>query len=83
MQARRADRTLRVLTTRDRMVSMICEGLLDINDADSIKDEWAARHRFRLKLASFRKGCAPNGPALIVLHLGSCRLQQPSSRAEN
>ena len=54
LQARRADRTLRILTTRDLMVSMIDEGLLDIAEADSIKDEWAARHRFRLKLDSFR-----------------------------
>ena len=54
IQARRADRTLRVLTTRDLMVSMIGEGLLDIVEADSIKDEWAARHRFRLRLESFR-----------------------------
>ena len=57
MQAWRADRTLRVLTTQDLMVSMIGEGLLDIIEADSIKDEWAARHRFRLKLASFREVC--------------------------
>ena len=54
IQARRVDQTLRVLTTRDLMVSMIGEGLLDIIEADSIKDEWAARHRFRLKLQSFR-----------------------------
>ena len=57
IQARRADRTLRVLTTRDLMVSMIGEGLLDIVEADSIKDEWATLHRFRLKLASFRDVC--------------------------
>lgn len=57
IQARRADRTLRVLTTRDLMVSMIGEGLLDIMEADSIKDEWAALHRFRLKLASFQDVC--------------------------
>ena len=54
IQARRADRTLRFLTTRDLVVSMIGEGLLDIVEADSIKDEWAARHRFRLRLESFR-----------------------------
>ena len=39
------------------MVSMIGEGLLDIVEADSIKDEWATLHRFRLKLASFRDVC--------------------------
>lgn len=57
IQARRADRTLRILTTQDLLVSMIGEGLLDIVQADSIKDELAARHRFRLKLASFRDVC--------------------------
>ena len=57
MLARGADRTLRILTTQDLMVSMIGECLLDIVEADSIKDEWAARHRFRLKLATFRDVC--------------------------
>ena len=57
IQARRADRTLRILTTQDLMVSMIGEGLLDIVEADRIKDELAERHRFRLKLASFRDAC--------------------------
>ena len=57
IQARRADRTLRILTAQDLMVSMIGEGLLDIVEADRIKDEWAVRHRFRLKLASFRDVC--------------------------
>lgn len=57
IQARRTDRTLPVLTTRDLMVSMIGEGMLDISEADSIKDEWAALHRFRLKLASFQDLC--------------------------
>ncbi|MDE0023991.1 MAG: hypothetical protein OXP69_06190 [Spirochaetaceae bacterium] len=56
-QARRLDPTLRVLTTKDLMVSMIREGVLDIAEADQIKDEWAARHRFRLKLRSFREIC--------------------------
>ena len=54
MQARRADHALRILTTQDLMVSMIAETLLDIPEADRIKNEWAARHRFRLKLNSFR-----------------------------
>ncbi len=36
------------------MLSMIGEGLLGIEEADRIKDDWAARHRFRLKLRSFR-----------------------------
>ena len=54
VQARRTDQSLRILTTQDLMVSMMGEGLLGIEEADSIKDDWAARHRFRLKLHSFR-----------------------------
>ena len=53
--ARRADQTLRVLTTQDLMVSMIDEGLLDVVEADGIKIEWALRHRFHLKLNSFKE----------------------------
>ena len=56
-QARRIDQTLRILTTQDLMVSLIGEGLLDIDEADNIKFEWAARHRFRLKIRSFRDIC--------------------------
>ena len=50
---RRADATLRILATQDLVVSMIREGLLDVVEADRIKQEWATRHRFRLKLDSF------------------------------
>ena len=57
-QARRLSPTLRVLTTQDLMVSMIREGVLDIAEADRIKDDWATRHRFRLKLHSFREICS-------------------------
>ena len=57
MQACRTDPTLRILTTQDLMVSMIREDLLDIAEADRIKDDWAVRHRFRLKLRSFREIC--------------------------
>ena len=52
--ARRADATLRILATQGLVVSMIREGLLDVSEADRIKQEWATRHRFRLNLASFR-----------------------------
>ena len=54
IQARRTDQVLRILTTQDLMVSMIRERLLDIAEADSIKDDWATRHRFRMRLHSFR-----------------------------
>ena len=53
-QARDADRTLRILTTRDLVVSMVNDGLLDVVEADRIKDEWAAHHRSPLNLASLR-----------------------------
>jgi len=52
--ARGADATLRILATQDLMVSMIREGLLEIEDADRIKREWATRHRFRLRFHSFQ-----------------------------
>ena len=53
--ARRADATLRILATQDLVVSMIREGLLDVAEADRIKQEWATRHRFRLIVDSFRE----------------------------
>lgn len=56
-QARRTDQALRIITTQYLMVSMIGETLLDIEEADRIKDKWAARHRFRLQLDSFRDVC--------------------------
>ena len=46
-------KSLRILGTRDLVVSMIGQGLLSIEEADRIKREWATRHRFRLRLASF------------------------------
>ena len=53
--ARRVDAGLRILSTQDLMVSMIREGLLGIEEADRIMQEWAARHRFRLGLDSFQE----------------------------
>ena len=58
VEARRTDRTIRILSTQDLMVSMIDEGLLSIAEADTIKDEWAVRHRFRLKLKTFQDLCS-------------------------
>ena len=52
--ARRADATLRIFATQDLVVSMILENLLDVAEADGIKQEWAKRHRFTLKLDSFQ-----------------------------
>lgn len=52
--ARSASATLRILATQDLVLSMIREGLLNIGEADRIKQEWATRHRFRLALNSFQ-----------------------------
>ncbi len=46
---------LRIVTTQGLILSMIKAGLLDAAEADEIKDEWAAHHCFRLKIASFSK----------------------------
>ena len=53
--ARKADASLRILATQDLMVSMIREGLLEVEEPDRIKRDWATRHRFRLRLDSFRE----------------------------
>ena len=44
---------LSVTNTQDLMVSMIRDGLLDVADADTIKEEWEQHHSFRLKISSF------------------------------
>lgn len=52
-QARRVDGQMQIVGTQDLVVSMIQEKLLDVQEADSIKDMWANHHQFRLKIASF------------------------------
>lgn len=52
-QAHRISQDLQILTTQSLMVSMIQENLLDVAQADAIKDEWANHHRFRLTIHSF------------------------------
>lgn len=52
-QARALVPSLVVLGTQDLMVSMIRAGLLDVAQADAIKETWATVHRFRLKIESF------------------------------
>ena len=54
-QAQRTSEALRIVSTQELMVWMIAENLLDIAEADRIKNEWALRHRFRLKITSFRE----------------------------
>lgn len=52
-EARRIGGDMVVLGTADLTVRMIAEGLLSVEEADAIKDDWAANHRFTLKIGSF------------------------------
>lgn len=52
-----ADRDLPILRTRDVMVRLIEVGIVDIADADAIKDDWRANHRFALAINSFAELC--------------------------
>jgi hypothetical protein len=45
---------LEIVSTIDVMVTLIRLGVLDIDAADRIKDDWAQHHKFRIKAASFR-----------------------------
>ena len=44
---------LEILKTQDLIVSMIEESLLNLAEADAIKEIWETQHRFRLKIESF------------------------------
>lgn len=52
-QARLSCPTISIATTEDLMVSMIKAELITANEADTIKDEWALSHKFKLKISSF------------------------------
>lgn len=52
-QARLSCPTISIITTEALMVSMIKTGLITVNEADAIKDEWASSHKFKLKIHSF------------------------------
>ena len=52
-QAREESSTLRILTTRDLVVTMIRENLLGVSEADGLKEAWAEHHQFRLPIESF------------------------------
>jgi len=45
---------LDVHRTPDIMIALIRAGVISIDDADRIKEDWAAHHRFRIKAASFQ-----------------------------
>ncbi len=46
---------LRVLKTQDLMVAMIKENLLDVAEADEIKDLWTRKYRFAIEQKSFQE----------------------------
>lgn len=45
--------TISIITTQDLIMSMIKTGLITVDEADAIKDEWASSHKFKLKIHSF------------------------------
>ena len=52
-EARKIDASLRILQTQDIVVRLIKAGQLTIQEADSIKQEWATHYRFKLNFSSF------------------------------
>lgn len=53
-EAELAKVSLTILRTRDIMVGLIRASVLTIDEADQIKADWEANHRFRLRERSFR-----------------------------
>lgn len=53
-EAHKISAALEIIGTQELMVSMISERLLEIDEADEIKNAWEAEHRFKLKISSFR-----------------------------
>lgn len=52
-QAQEKKFALRILTTRDLVVTMIRQNLLSVSEADELKESWADHHKFRLPIKSF------------------------------
>ena len=44
------DPQLSILRTQDLILKMIQEGILNVLEADSILQDWAENHRFKLKI---------------------------------
>jgi predicted nucleic acid-binding protein len=44
-----------ILRTQDIILHMMLEGLLNVDEADEILEEWALKHRFKLKIKSFKE----------------------------
>lgn len=51
--ARQTSSNLRIVGTPELMVEMIRAGLISIEEADCLKEEWAREHRFVIKTTSF------------------------------
>ena len=52
-QARQLKPELVVLGTQEIMVHLIRLGVIDLTEADGVKDTWAEQYRFRLAIGSF------------------------------
>lgn len=52
-EAQRIAEGLVIVRTADLMVRLIQHAMLTVEEADAIKDDWAANHRFRIAVASF------------------------------
>jgi len=52
-EALRMNDRMVIMGTADITVQLIRENLLTVAEANMIKDDWAANHRFKLKFASF------------------------------
>jgi predicted nucleic acid-binding protein len=51
--ARKLSKALKILKTQDLFLSMIQEGLIDIHEADRLKQELEIKHRFKMPFRSF------------------------------
>lgn len=54
-EARKISTRIEILGTQELMVSMISEQLLNVNEADRIKELWENEYRFKLKISSFEE----------------------------
>lgn len=44
-----------IINTQDIMISFISQGVITVAEADLIKNEWEIKHKFLLKIPSFRE----------------------------
>lgn len=54
-EAEIAGNPLHFLRTRDIVVELIRRDVLTVEEADAILNDWAANHRFRMRIRSFRE----------------------------